>query len=452
MTTSAPVTEDLNPHHIARRQFDLAAPFVGDLKGWRGIAEWLFEPDRAVTVYLPVVMDDGFVHLFRGYRVLHSDTRGPGKGGIRFHPTVREDEVKALATWMSWKCALLNIPFGGAKGGVACDPTTMSLDEKRRVTRRFVAALGDNIGPHTDVPAPDMYTDALTMAWIYDTYSMMHPGENNLPVVTGKPLDLGGIPGRADATARGSLYSTEHFLEIGGLAGKNSLEGATIAIQGFGNAGRHAARLYQDAGATILAVSDTKGGIYDQGGLDVAKVEAQKDDAGTVVGYPGAEPLDPKQVLEVPCDILIPAALENQITAENAERIQTRLIVEAANGPVTPTADRILADREIRILPDILANAGGVVVSYFEWVQNLENSQWEEHDVHAKLKSKMFKATEQVVTKRVALADSMQYYQDRWVGARPESEPPIEPDLRIAAYVIAIERCRTASEQRGVWP
>lgn len=452
MSTSAPAQEDLNPHHIARRQFELAAPFVGDLKGWRGIAEWLFEPDRTVTVYLPVVMDDGFVHLFRGYRVLHSDTRGPGKGGVRFHPSVDEDEVKALATWMSWKCALVNIPFGGAKGGVQCDPTTMSLDEKRRVTRRFVAALGDNIGPHTDIPAPDVYTDALTMAWIYDTYSMMHPGENNLPCVTGKPVDLGGIPGRSDATARGCLYVTEHFLEIGGLPGLHSLEGATVAIQGYGNAGRHAARLYQEAGATIVAVSDTKGGIHDPGGLDVAKVGEHKDDTGTVVGFPGVEQLAPKQVLEVPCDVLIPAALENQITTENVGRIQTKLIVEAANGPVTPMADRILGERETRLIPDILANAGGVVVSYFEWVQNLENSAWEEHEVHEKLRTKMHRATEQVVTKRVALAESLEWYRDRWLGARPDSEAPVDPDLRIAAYVIAIERCRQAAEQRGVWP
>ncbi len=452
MTTSEAVREDLNPHHIARQQFDLAVPFVRELKGWRGIAQWLFEPDRAVTVNIPVEMDDGYVHLFRGFRVLHNDTRGPGKGGIRFHPNVDEDEVTALATWMSWKCAVLDVPFGGAKGGVECNPRTMSVNEKRRVTRRFIAALGDNIGPYTDIPAPDVYTDAQTMAWIYDTYAMMHPGQNNLPVVTGKPLDLGGIPGRADATARGAMMCTEHFLEIGGLPGKRSLSDMTVAIQGFGNAGRHAAKLFRESGATIIAVSDTKGGVLNKDGLDVTSVEAHKDETGSVVGTPGTEKLEPLEVLEIPCQILIPAALENQITMENAGRLQTRLVVEAANGPVTPGADRILAERDIKILPDILANAGGVVVSYFEWVQNLENSQWEEHDVHLKLRKKMHRSTEQVVTQRVTLAESLDYYQERWTELMPDAPLLPVPDMRIAAYVIAIERCRTAAEQRGVWP
>jgi len=452
MSNGAPNHEELNPHRIARQQFDIAAPFVRDTEGWDGISEMLFEPDRSVTVNMPVVMDDGEVHVFRGYRVLHSDTRGPGKGGIRFHPQTDEDEVKALATWMSWKCAVLNVPFGGAKGGVKCDPRNMSKAEKRKVTRRFIAALGENIGPHTDIPAPDVYTDAQTMAWIYDTYSMMHPGENNLAVVTGKPLDIGGIPGRADATARGALMCTEHFLEIGGLPGKRSLRDMTVAIQGFGNAGRFAATLFRDAGATIVGVSDSQGGVYDPDGLDVAAVEAHKDETGSVIGTPGTQPLKALEVLEVPCHILIPAALENQITAENADRIQCRLIVEAANGPVTPAADRILAERDIKLLPDILANAGGVVVSYFEWVQNLDNAQWEEHDVHAKLRKKMYRATEQVVTQRVTLAESFDYYRDRWAALYPDAPALVMPDLRIAAYVIAIERCRIASEQRGVWP
>jgi len=452
MSTLETFQEDLNPHHIARQQFDLAVPFVRELKGWRGIAQWLFEPDRAVTVNIPVEMDDGYVHLFRGFRVLHNDARGPGKGGIRFHPNVDEDEVTALATWMSWKCAVLDVPFGGAKGGVECDPRTMSVNEKRKITRRFIAALGDNIGPYTDIPAPDVYTDAQTMAWIYDTYAMMHPGENNLPVVTGKPLDLGGIPGRADATARGTLMCTEHFLEIGGLPGKRSLSDMTVAIQGFGNAGRYAAKLYREAGATIIAVSDSKGGAFNKDGLDINSVEAHKDETGSVVGAPGTEKLEPLEVLEIPCHILIPAALENQITMENAGRLQTRLVVEAANGPVTPGADRILAERDIKTLPDILANAGGVVVSYFEWVQNLENSQWEEHDVHMKLRKKMHRSTEQVMTQRVTLAESIDYYQERWAELMPDAPPLPAPDMRIAAYVIAIERCRTAAEQRGVWP
>jgi glutamate dehydrogenase (NAD(P)+) len=452
MSAPAQTHEDLNPHHIARRQFDLAVPFIRETEGWRGMAEWLFTPDRAITVYIPVVLDDGFVHIFRGYRVLHSDTRGPGKGGIRFHPNVDEDEVTALATWMSWKCAVLDVPFGGAKGGVECDPRTLSKDEKRRLTRRFISQLGDSIGPYTDIPAPDMYTDAQTMAWIYDTYSMMHPGQNNLPVVTGKPLDIGGIPGRADATARGAMMCTEHFLEIGGLPGKRSLSGMKVAIQGFGNAGRYAAKLFRDSGATIVGVSDSQGGVYNKRGIDVAAVETHKDETGSVVGATGTEKLAPREILEVPCHILIPAAMENQITAENAGRVQAKLIVEAANGPVTPAADRILAERDIRVLPDILANAGGVVVSYFEWVQNLENSQWEEHEVHAKLRKKMYRSTEQVVTQRVTLAESIDFYRERWSGLVPGSPELPVPDMRIAAYVIAIERCRNAAEQRGVWP
>ncbi|MBU1228157.1 MAG: Glu/Leu/Phe/Val dehydrogenase [Actinobacteria bacterium] len=452
MTDRAPVTEELNPHRIARIQFDLAAPYVRETEDWDGISETLFEPDRVVSVNLPVVMDDGRVRVFRGFRVLHSDTRGPGKGGIRYHPQTDEDEVKALATWMSWKCAVLDVPFGGAKGGVECDPRILSKKEKRAITRRFIAALGDNIGPHTDIPAPDVYTDAQTMAWIFDTYSMMHPGENNLAIVTGKPLDLGGIPGRADATARGALMCTEHFLEIGGMPGVYSLAGLTVAIQGFGNAGRFAATLFRDAGAIIVAVSDSRGGVYNPDGLDVAAVEAHKDETGSVVGTPGTQPLERLAVLEVPCDILIPAALESQITRENAPRIQCRLIVEAANGPVTPAADRILAERDIKVLPDILANAGGVVVSYFEWVQNLDNAQWEEHDVHAKLRKKMHRSTEQVVTQRLTLAEAYDFYQDRWAALYPDAPPLVVADLRIAAHVIAVERCRAALAQRGVWP
>ena len=452
MTTGAPPTEELNPHRIARLQFDLAAPYIRDTEGWDGISEMLFEPDRVVSVNMPVIMDDGRVRVFKGFRVLHSDTRGPGKGGIRYHPQTDEDEVKALATWMSWKCAVLDVPFGGAKGGVECDPRTLSKSEKRAITRRFIAALGVYIGPHTDIPAPDVYTDAQTMAWIYDTYSMMHPGENNLAIVTGKPVDLGGIPGRADATARGSLICTEHFLEIGGLPGESSLKGMTVAIQGFGNAGRFAATLFRDAGAIIVAVSDSRGGVYNPDGLDVAAVEVQKDTTGSVVGTPGTQPLDDLAVLEVPCDILIPAALENQITAENAGRLQCRLIVEAANGPVTPAADRILAERDIQVLPDILANAGGVVVSYFEWVQNLDNAQWDIEDVHAKLTKKMRRSTEKVVAQRAALVEELDAYRERWATLYPDAPPVVVADLRIAAHSIAIERCRAANEQRGVWP
>lgn len=449
---TATVVEDLNLHRIARRQFDRAVPFADDLQGWRGIAEWLFEPEHILEVTLPVRLDDGFVHMFRGYRVLHSSIRGPGKGGIRFHPEAGVDEIKALATWMSWKGALVDVPFGGAKGGVVCNPRNLSIREKERLTRRFTAALGETIGPHTDIPAPDLYTDAQTMAWIYDTYSMMHHGEANLPVVTGKPVELGGLAARDAATAQGVFYVTEHFLEIGGLPGTDGLAGLSIAIQGFGNAGANAARLFHEAGASIVAVSDSRGGVHDPKGLDVAAVSRFKEETGSVVGFPDAAPLPPMGVLEVQCDVLVPAAIENQITTANAGRIEAGLIVEAANGPVTPGADDILKERGIKVLPDILANAGGVVVSYFEWAQNIENQQWEDADVLARLRKTMRHATELVLTRRDALVESLETHRIRWHQALPAAPPIPIPDLRTAAQVVAIQRCRKAALQRGVWP
>lgn len=444
--------EILNPRVIARSQFDRAMPFVDDPEGWNGFAEWIYEPEKVVIVTLPVVMDDGVVRTFRGFRVLHNTVRGPGKGGIRFHPSVAEDEVQALATWMTWKSALAGIPFGGAKGGVTCDPQTLSLEERRRITRRFVAALGDNIGPHTDIPAPDLYTDAQTMAWVYDTYAMMHPGKNNLPVVTGKPLDLGGIIGRSTATARGVYFCTEHFLEVANLPGLSQIEGARVAIQGFGNAGRFAATIFQDAGAKVVAVSDTKGGVYDPGGLDIARVSAHKDAAGTVVGSLDNGGLAPMEVLEVECDILIPAAMENQITRANADRITARVIVEAANGPTSPAADEILAARGIQVLPDILANAGGVIVSYFEWVQNLQNEEWDGPRVDEGLRKRMYRSTEAVVAQHAALVADLDGYRSRWARLHPEAPPLPVPDLRTAATLVAASRTKATAEARGVWP
>ena len=446
------MTEDLNPHHVARTQFDLATPFIEELDDWSGTAEWLFQPEKIVSVTLPVEMDDGEVHTFEGYRVVHNTVRGPGKGGIRFHPSVDADEIKALATWMTWKCALADIPFGGAKGGVNCDATTLSKNEKRRIARRFIAALGDNIGPHTDIPAPDMYTDAQTMAWIYDTYHMMHPGENSLPVVTGKPLDLGGIPGRSTATARGVYFVTEHFIELGDMPGISSLGGARVAIQGFGNAGRHAARIFSEAGATIVAVSDSRGGVHDAKGLDITQVEAHKDEVGTVVGALDNGKLTPGEVLEVECDILVPAAMENQITAYNAGRVNARLVVEAANGPTTPLADEILAERDIRLVPDILANAGGVVVSYFEWIQNLQNEQWEEQQVDDMLAKKMRRATENVLSEHAAISEGLDDFRTRWENRFPGLPTLPVPTLRTAATVVAVARTTATAESRGVWP
>ncbi len=445
-------TEDLDLFHIARRQFDRAVPFVHPLEGWRGMAEMLFKTERTIKLTLPVVLDDGFVHNFEGYRVLHNNVRGPGKGGIRFHPDVDENEIKALATWMTWKCALTDIPFGGAKGGVACDPKTLSEPEKRRITRRFIAALGDDLGPHTDIPAPDLYTDSQTMAWVYDTYSMMHPGQNNLPVVTGKPLDLGGSVGRETATAQGMFYVFEHLVSTGVLQSLEGLAGLTVAIQGFGNVGRNAARIFNKAGARIIAVSDSQGGIHDPEGLDLAQVELQKDETGSVIETPGTKPLDHREVLEVPCDVLVPAALQTQITTANATQIEAKVVVEAANGPITPEADDILGDRGIPVVPDILSAAGGVVVSYFEWVQNLANEQWTEAEVQDRLRTTMLRAADAMVTNRAELVDRLGDYQEAWTKVQPDAPPLPHPTLRTAAHVFAVRRCRRAMEQRGIWP
>ena len=431
--------EDLNPLRSARVQFDAAVPYIPELGETEGLSDLVFAAERIVRVYLPVMMDDGSIQVFEGYRVLHDHSRGPGKGGLRYSPSVDESEVSALATWMTWKCALLNIPFGGAKGGINCDTRSMSTKEKAHVTRRFITALNNTIGPHTDIPAPDMYTDQQTMAWVYDTFTMMHPGQDNLPVVTGKPLDLGGSHGRATATAQGAIYAIERYLETTGLRGRNSLEGMTVAIQGFGNAGRNAAVLLEERGTSVIAVSDSRGGILDRNGLDVEQVCAHKDATGSVVGFPHAETLKPRETLEVECDILIPAAVENQIASDNVDRVQAGLVIEVANGPTTPAADVVLAERGIPVMPDILASAGGVVVSFFEWLQNLEHEQWDEEVVQTKLERRMHRCTDAVIAKQEELLEDP-------VAA----ESPLT--LRIAAYVIAVGRVVTATLQRGLWP
>jgi glutamate dehydrogenase (NAD(P)+) len=444
--------EDLNLAHIARKQFEAAVPFTSELRGWRGLAEWIFKPEKVTKVTLPVVMDDGYVHTFLGYRVLHDTLRGPGKGGFRFHPFVDEDEVTALATWMTWKCAITQIPFGGAKGGVQCDPQALSRREKEHITRRYITALGEAIGPHTDIPAPDLYTNEQTMAWVYDTYTMMHAGENNLGVVTGKPIDLGGSEGRSTATAQGVLFVVERMLEMGAVPAVSSIQGARVAIQGFGNAGRNAARLFHAAGAEIVAVSDTKGGVHDPDGLDVPRVERHKDETGSVVGTEGTAHLGPLDVLAVPCDILIPAAMETQITSGNADGVQAAMVIEAANGPTTPEADEILCDKGIPVVPDVLAAAGGVVVSYFEWVQNLANEHWSAEEVHSRLREKMYHATDSILTTRAALIENLERYQDAWAEVQPQWPRPKRPTLRTAAHVVALERCRQTAEHRGIWP
>ena len=441
--------EELNPYLIAREQFDRAVALLPDLK--HGLIEFLKTPDKAICVSFPVEMDDGSVRSFTGYRVLHSRARGPGKGGVRYHHDVTEDEVRALAGWMTWKCALLDIPFGGANGGDVCDPKQLSQNELRRITRRFIADLGDNIGPQIDIPAPDVYTNSQTMSCIYDTYQTMHPGANNLPVVTGKPIDIGGSYGRDEATGRGCLYAAERFLERGVITDLNSLRGASVAVQGFGNAGSVAARLFAEAGARIIAVSDSQGGIFQEEGLDIEAASAFKKEHGTVVGLPGSQTITNSDLLELKCDVLIPAALENQIRRDNVDRIQARLVVEAANGPTTPAADRVLAARGIPVLPDILANAGVVTVSYFEWVQNIEYQQWELEEVNTKLRRRMRSAVDSVV-------DRWQHFQQTATkDPAAEDDDIVSPDvtsvdLRTAALALAIERVSRVTLERGIWP
>lgn len=421
--------EELNPYRIAQHQIDLAAAYLPDLKP--GLLDFLKRTSRMISVEFPVEMEDGAIRMFRGYRAVHSRIRGPGKGGVRFHPDVTEDEVRALASWMTWKCAVIDVPFGGAKGGVTCDPKQLTKSDLRKITRRYVTELEDSIGPNTDIPAPDVGTNAETMAWIYDTYEMMHPGTNNRPVVTGKPLDLGGALGRREATARGCLFATTRSLERGVVPGLESLDGARVVIQGFGNAGSIAAELFQEAGARIIAVSDSTGGIVNEEGLDVAAVAARKRQTGSVVGLANSRTIAGDAILTLPCDILIPAALENQIRRDNAGDVRARFIVEAANGPTTPSADRVLFERGIPVLPDILANAGGVTVSYFEWIQNIKMEAWELEEINGKLEKKMRRATDAVFDKQQELGSV---------------------DLRTAAYVLAIDRVAQTSMERGIWP
>jgi glutamate dehydrogenase (NAD(P)+) len=432
--------EDLNPFHITGQQFDRAIAYLPEYK--QGLIEFFKHPSRTIIVEFPVEMQDGKVRIFTGYRVMHSQVRGPGKGGIRYHPNVNLDEVRALASWMTWKCAVIDVPFGGAKGGIAINPKEHSESDIRKITRRYISELGDLIGPYTDIPAPDVYTDARTMAWIYDTYSMMHPGKNSLGVVTGKPLDIGGSHGREEATARGCLFATERALVRGVVAGRDGVDGATVAIQGFGNAGSHAADLFQEAGAVIIAVSDSQGAIVNENGLDLAAVRAHKAKAGSVVGTPGTGTIDNPELLTLDCDILIPAALENQIRRDNAHRVKAKCICEAANGPTTPAADRILQQRGIPVLPDILANSGGVCVSYFEWVQNNENEQWELEEVNHKLRTKMERATDAVLEKQAQINRRHQ----------ESPHPAGAVDLRTAALIVAIERVAEVALKRGIWP
>ena len=422
------------------------------LKGFkRGLIEFFEAPKRSVEVSFPVEMEDGSVQRFHGYRILHNHVLGPGKGGIRYHPDVTESEVAALATLMTWKCALVKVPFGGAKGGVVCDPKSLSESELRRITRRFVHELGGNIGPNTDIPAPDLYTDEQTMAWVYDTYDILHPGKNNRPVVTGKPLELGGSVGRRDATGLGIYFATERFLEIEPLPGLKGIADAKVAIQGFGQVGKVVAKSFHDAGAIIVALSDSEGGIQDDAGLDLVAAEAFKKEHGTLVGLPETKTITNEDLLELDCDILVPAALGHEIRQDNAHRIRAKLVVEAANAPTTPAAGDILQSRGIAVLPDILANAGGVTVSYFEWVQNIQFEEWGLDEINARLRHRMREAVNSVVDCwRTLHTEPNQDESDSDSEGGELTEAT--DNLRVAALVVALRRVAKATLQRGIWP
>jgi glutamate dehydrogenase (NAD(P)+) len=414
--------ENLNPFHIAQHYFKQAADRLGLDNGLRAV---LANPKRAVTVSIPVRMDDGTLRVFTGHRVVHNMARGPAKGGIRFHPDVTLDEVKALASWMTWKCACLDLPFGGGKGGVVVDPHLLSIGERERLTRRYTSEILPVIGPDQDIPAPDVYTDPQTMAWIMDTYSMTK-GATTLGVVTGKPIALGGSKGRDKATARGVQFTLREACK----ARKMKLSGARVAIQGYGNAGSHLAALLHAEGARIVAASDSQGGVQNPKGLDPAALEKHKAGRESLKRFPGGQPLTNRQLLELPVDILVPAALENQITSNNASRIKAKIIAEAANGPTTPLADDILFKRGRTVIPDILANAGGVTVSYFEWVQDFSSFFWEEDEVDRRLEKYMTHAYEAVA----------------------ETAARHKTSLRGGAYVLAVQRVAEATTVRGLFP
>jgi glutamate dehydrogenase (NAD(P)+) len=420
--TTEQAAAPINPWKVAQQQFDLAADHLSLDPGLRKV---LREPRRELIVHFPVKMDDGSVQVFTGYRVQHNLGRGPAKGGIRYHQDVTLDEIKALAMWMTWKCAVVGIPYGGGKGGVIVDPKKLSLKELEGLTRRYATEISIVISPEKDIPAPDVNTNAQTMAWIMDTYSM-HVGYTVPGVVTGKPIALGGSEGRTEATARGAVYCIVDAAAHRGL----DLKGAKVAVQGFGNAGSIAARLIRDEGATVIAVSDSTGGIHAAGGLDVDRVIAWKKEHATVQGFPGTTDITNAEVLEIDCDILIPAALENQITARNADNIKASIVAEAANGPTTPEADEILYRKGVFTIPDILCNAGGVTVSYFEWVQDLNRDFWNEAEVNEKLKVIMTKA-----------------FRDTLMMSLKE-----EVNMRTAAYLLAVQRVADATAMRGLYP
>ncbi|HEY1249142.1 MAG TPA: Glu/Leu/Phe/Val dehydrogenase [Nitrososphaera sp.] len=413
----------INPFEIALKQLDEAAKLINLDPGMRDV---LANPKRVLTVSLPIKRDDGKIQVFTGFRSQHNDARGPFKGGIRYHPQVTIEEVKALSMWMTWKCAVADIPYGGGKGGIICNPKEMSETELERLTRRYAYSIADIIGPRTDIPAPDVYTGGKEMAWIMDTYSALKGNFGQPEIITGKPLAIGGSLGRAEATGRGLTFTVREAAKRLAI----DLKQATVAIQGFGNAGQYAGQLLEDLGAKVVAVSDSKAAVFNKGGLDVEGLRNHKEKKGSVSGFPDTKAISGEEIIETECTILIPAALENQITNKNASKITAKVVAEAANGPTTPEADEILFKNKILLIPDILANGGGVTVSYFEWLQNLRREYWTESDVNDRLDRNISKA----------FADVYQTHEKYGVN------------MRKASTLLAIEKVADATRLRGLWP
>jgi len=422
MATREALQEELNPFEIAIQQFNRAADYLELDNSTRQV---LSTAKRQLIVSIPVKMDGGDVQVFEGYRVQHNIARGPAKGGIRYHPNVSLDEVKALAAWMTWKCATVGIPYGGGKGGVICDPKSLSTNELERLTRRYAFEIAPIIGPDRDIPAPDVYTDEQTMAWIMDTISMVR-GHTELGVVTGKPISLGGSQGRAQATARGCLYALREACQVKGI----DLKGARVAIHGFGNAGANISHMVADDGAKVVAIGDSKIGLYAENGIDIPAALRHKKQTSSLAGLPGVKEIASDEVLTVDCDILLPSALENAITLANVGQVKAKIIAELANGPTTPGADRVLDDAGVFLVPDILANAGGVTVSYYEWVQDQYSFFWSEKQINETLEGTMraaFKAVHETAKK-------------------------YDTDMRTGAYILAVDRVAEATRVRGIFP
>jgi glutamate dehydrogenase (NAD(P)+) len=422
-TAKGSTASTINPFEVALKQLDEAAKLI---KLDKGLHQVLASPKRVLTVSLPVKMDKGEIRVFTGYRSQHNDARGPYKGGIRYHPQVTIDEVKALSMWMTWKCAVADIPYGGGKGGIICNPKEMSDGELERMTRRYAYAIADIIGPHTDIPAPDVYTGGKEMAWIMDTYSALKGNFVQPEIITGKPIAIGGSLGRNEATGRGLGFTVREAAK----KLKINMKTATVAVEGFGNAGQFASQFVEEQGAKVIAASDSRGGVYNKAGMEVAALRKHKERTGSVAGFPGAKSMSNEELLETECTILIPAALENQITGKNAGKVKAKIMAEAANGPTTPEADDILYRNKILIIPDILANGGGVTVSYFEWLQNLRRDYWTEAEVNERLDKNITKAFLDVY----------------------DTHGKYSVNMRKASTVLAVNRVVEAVKIRGLWP